>query len=141
MVQGALVRAWSKIRSLEAESAISVWLYRIVQSVAGERTRKARSRVRAMKRMHDSRDPAPAGGTTPHGADELAEVVRVFMRELSDRQRAMMDLVDLQGMAPSEAARMLDINESTARVHLLRARRRIRARILKSAPDLMEPLP
>lgn len=140
VVQGTLVRAWSRIGSLGAPAAFSVWLYRITQTVAGDRVRRARSRLRTLERFRHA--PGRERTQPPAEADcgELAELVRSFMEELSARQRAMMDLVDLQGMAPSEAAAMLGINENTARVHLLRARRRVRAQIVERRPDVVEDL-
>jgi RNA polymerase sigma-70 factor (ECF subfamily) len=67
-----------------------------------------------------------------------AALVRAFFAELQGRQREVFDLVDLQGYTPAEAAEMLEIEPPTARVHLLRARRAIRERILAAHPTLME---
>ena len=61
-------------------------------------------------------------------------------KTLSDQQKAIMDLVDLQGIAPTDASVLLGLNPSTGRVHLLRARRRIRARILEARPSIVEDL-
>ncbi len=71
---------------------------------------------------------------------ELGPVVRKFLEELTERQRGMMDLVDLQGYTPMEAAEMLGINPNTARVHLLRARRHMRASLLARKPHVLEDL-
>ena len=46
------------------------------------------------------------------------------------RQREVFDLVDLQGLDPKEAAELLEMNPNTVRVHLLRARRRMRREML-----------
>ena len=46
------------------------------------------------------------------------------------RQREVFDLVDLQGLEPKEAAELLEMNPNTLRVHLLRARRRMRREML-----------
>ena len=82
-----------------------------------------------------------ASGATPAESidrNQLLEIVRSFFRELSDRQREVFDLVDLQGYRPTEAAEMLGIDAATARTHLLRARRTIRGRILDHYPELLE---
>ena len=46
------------------------------------------------------------------------------------RQREVFDLVDLQGLKPREAADLLEMNPNTLRVHLSRARRRMRKEML-----------
>lgn len=76
------------------------------------------------------------------GADELldrretARIVRAFFSELAPRQREVIELVDLQGLQPAEAAKILEVSPSTARVHLHRARRALREIILKRHPDV-----
>jgi DNA-directed RNA polymerase specialized sigma24 family protein len=57
---------------------------------------------------------------------------------LPARQREVFDLIDLQGYSPAEAAHLLAMNGTTVRVHLLRARRRLRTRILEMHPHIME---
>ena len=45
-------------------------------------------------------------------------------------QREVFDLVELQGLKPSEAAQLLEMNPGTLRVHLFRARRTMREEML-----------
>jgi DNA-directed RNA polymerase specialized sigma24 family protein len=52
---------------------------------------------------------------------------------LPTSQRCAFDLVDLQGFAPVDAARMLGLRPGTLRVNLLRARRAMRGRMLAAA--------
>lgn len=142
VVQATLVRAWSRLGSLDQPDAMSVWLYRILSNVTGERRRKARVRSRTLARLRSRLGPVSDLWAAPGFEDatgrELTALVRTFMETLSARQRIMLDLVDLQGLTPAEAARMLEINENTARVHLHRARRRMRTRILESCPEALE---
>jgi RNA polymerase sigma-70 factor (ECF subfamily) len=57
---------------------------------------------------------------------------------LSERQREVFDLVDLQGFASAEVSEMLGLEAVTVRSHLFRARKTIRKKILESAPELVE---
>ena len=57
-------------------------------------------------------------------------LIRTLVTELPMTQREVFDLVDLQGLRPAEAARLLEMNPNTLRVHLLRARRRMRKEML-----------
>ena len=63
---------------------------------------------------------------------------RTSCAELRERQREVCERVELQGYAPAEVADMLVMNASTVRVHLLRARRTLRARIVERHPALAE---
>ncbi len=69
---------------------------------------------------------------------EAAAVVRTFFSELPQRQREVFDLVELQGYTATEAAEMLVMKASTVRVHLLRARRTLREKIVEQHPALAE---
>lgn len=145
VVQRTLVKAYTAIDSLRGAGAFHGWLYTIMRNVAGELGRRAQSRDRALQRFEAARaqDATHQGqGRSPQSGEvtELADLVRTFLQELSGQQRAIMDLVDLQGMTPAEAGKMMGLKPSTARVHLLRARRRIRARILAVRPSIVEDL-
>jgi RNA polymerase sigma-70 factor (ECF subfamily) len=63
-------------------------------------------------------------------ARRLAGLARAALAELPARQRAVFDLADLQGHSPAEVAELLGMNPVTVRVHLMRARRAVRARVL-----------
>ena len=53
--------------------------------------------------------------------------VTKLLRDVPGLQREAVDLVDLQGFKPAEAAEMLGLNHATLRVHLHRGRRKLRA--------------
>ena len=56
-------------------------------------------------------------------------MLATLLGDLSPRQRAAFELVDLQGYSSREAAEMEQIDDATLRVHLSRARGAIRAAI------------
>jgi RNA polymerase sigma factor (sigma-70 family) len=60
------------------------------------------------------------------------------MQKLSDRQREVFDLVDLQGFSTVEVSAMLKMEPVTVRSHLFRARKAIRKKILDNYPELVE---
>ena len=75
---------------------------------------------------------------TPRLEDPLDDIemkrtlrlIRTLLMELPMAQREVFDLVALQGLRPTEAAQLLEMNPNTVRVHLLRARRRMRKEML-----------
>lgn len=134
IVQEVLLRAARALASFNHEARITTWLHAIVRSTTadGRRTRKRREALLRQRSSPDevTRQPDPAGA--------LLDVVRGSLGTLPARQREVFDLIDLQGYTPAEAAAMLGMNGTTVRVHLLRARRRLRERILESHPHIVE---
>lgn len=143
VTQNTMIRAYRHFSSLENRAAISSWLYRITRNVAIEMMGKAGRRGEKTDR-DVARKVVDSGAeermATTIDMDRLLGIVRTFFEELSERQREVFDLVDLQGYEPAEAATMLEIDAATARTHLMRARRAVRKRILMLHPELVEEL-
>jgi RNA polymerase sigma-70 factor, ECF subfamily len=126
IVQDALLRAVRGLRFFAHESRITTWLHTIVRSTAADwrRTRRRRAALLVQQQVRTTVEPEQAAN------QELIDAVRAGIGMLSGRQREVFDLVDLKGMAPGEAAGLLGMNAATVRVHLLRARRRMRSHLL-----------
>jgi len=140
VTQRVLIQIFRKLGTYRGRSSFKSWLYRITSNAAGELHRRRGARERAVtqweeKQGKESEEPAVLGRIA---RSEAAEVVRTFFSELPERQREVFDLVELQGYTPTEAAEMLVMSSSTVRVHLLRARRTLWARIMKRHPALAE---
>jgi len=141
VTQEALVRLYRHIGKFDGRSAFTTWLYQVTRSAAADLHRKRSRRLRLAEKAkreapptaHDPRDEGA-------GRDErrVAGLVRTFLEELSERQREVFDLCDLQGYAPAEVGAMLELKPVTVRSHLFRARATIRKRILESHPELVE---
>ena len=147
VVQRVLIQLLRKLKTFRRRSSFNSWLYRITSNAAGELHRRKGARERAVAKW-DERQGDQDAGLAEAGVEhrvlariagtEAAEVARAFFTELPERQREVFDLVELQGNTAAEAAEMLGMNASTVRVHLLRARRTLRARIIERHPALAE---
>lgn len=139
VAQQVLIRVYRGLSSFRGDARFSSWLYRITARAATDlhRKRAARARKRSALEMEAAAmrndSPAPSEGLE---ARRAAERVRHFFRELSDTQRQVFDLVDLQGFRPAEAAELIEMNPKTLRVHLHRARRAIRRALVQTDPAL-----
>ena len=119
--------------------SFAAWLYRVTTNSAHDARR--RSLRRPFLRIADGGEASEAAA--PAALDSLDSIVsketvatlRRFLNALPERQREILDLVDVQGFPAVEAAAMLGIEAPTARVHLLRARRALRARLLEREMD------
>jgi RNA polymerase sigma-70 factor (ECF subfamily) len=141
IVQESFVLALRKLNQYRGGGFFRVWLYRIAVRAAGRTRKKARHRAvlaagpkAAPDRLVYETDP---GGRVDR--ERLGSLVREFWQELPERQRAVVDLVDLQGYPPIEAAAMLDLNPSTLRANLFKGRQSLRSRLLARYPSLATP--
>ncbi len=143
MAQEVLVIALRRIDQYRGGGAFPVWLYQITRRGAGH-LRRARTR-RAQISAGPKAAPDRIVYETDPGArvdrERLTEMVRRHWRELPERQRVVIDLVDLQGFSPAEAAAMLELNPATLRANLFKARHAIRTRLIGQFEKGLLPYP
>jgi RNA polymerase sigma-70 factor (ECF subfamily) len=140
VAQQVLVRLYTHLGRFRGLARFSTWLYQVTLNAARDAERRRGRRARAVERML-TLDPPSATAALPDDHLTEGDVVvraRAALATLPDRQRAVFDLVELQGYAPQEAAALLGISWPTARTHLLRARRALRAALLDAVPTLKE---
>lgn len=137
VTQRVLVRLHTRLADWEGRARFTTWLYRITanEAVSWQRRMTRRLRRRATLEVDDPKGPEDLD------RKRLAERLRVEFRGLPRRQREIMDLIDFQGFSPAETAEMLEMNPSTVRANLFKARRALRSRILESDPNVEELLP
>ncbi len=70
---------------------------------------------------------------------ELRELIRVAMQELPETDRAVIQMVDLQGLKYREVAQRTGMTVTNVGVTLMRARERLMAFLQVNAPDLFPP--
>jgi RNA polymerase sigma-70 factor, ECF subfamily len=140
VAQLVLVRLHERLDDFQGRSRFGTWLYRITRNIAVERRRSEsrRSALLARELAVAERELLDATAGEDIDAAHLRRVVAAHFAELSPRQRAVFELVELQGHAVADVAARLEIEASTVRVLLLRARRTIRARMLEQNPGLLE---
>jgi len=68
-------------------------------------------------------------------ASRLQQPLADALGSLGPAEREIVELVDLDELAPADAARVLGINPAAARMRLARGRRRMRAALAVEAPD------
>ncbi len=140
VAQEALLRMHRGLANFDGRSRFTTWMYQVTRSAAADLHRR-RSRRRRLGAQLEARTLGESQEAPPEGELDhrrVAGLVRAFLEELSERQREVFDLIDLQGFGSSEVGAMLGMEPVTVRSHLLRARRAIRARILESHPELVE---
>jgi RNA polymerase sigma-70 factor (ECF subfamily) len=145
VAQDVMILVVRRLESFRGDARFTTWLYRIARNVWLDR-RKTRARTELVGEGADRAGGQDTGAATscdedPAGVlerkDTRDRVTRAF-EALPHRQRQVFDLADLQGFTSPEIAEMLDVEPSTVRVTLLKARRALRKRLMEMDPDLAE---
>jgi RNA polymerase sigma-70 factor (ECF subfamily) len=106
------------------------WLFGIARNVIAHDHRRQRRRLELVQRIQGHRllDEDAIGRIEERlAAEGEARSLLRALASLPERSRAVVELVDIDGLAVDEAAGVLGIRPGTARVRLHRARARIRA--------------
>lgn len=137
IVQDAIALAWRDAgRDAQGKTLGDAWLYRVTLNLALNRLRRLQA------------DPLPSGEIAAVAAspdshaetDELAQRVRLAIRQLPDRQQAAIVLRDIEGLSFEQAAAILEVSPTSVRVLVHRARESIRRILLARWPDTFGPL-
>ena len=130
-VQEAFIVAYRRLGSFDGESP-KAWLYSITRRVASNYRRAERRATRrkdAVRRTHLVAQPASTDTT------EAWQAVDGFITGLSERQREIFVLSELEGMTGAEVARSLGLRPSTT----YDAIRTLRRRFVADVVDPPEP--
>ncbi len=135
-VQDAFVKAYSHLSSFREELPFEVWFTRILINGCLDRIKARTRRERWIVSMPDGpggeRDFAertPGSGPSPEDqllSRERREALAKALARLPERQRSVFMLSHYEGCTSREVSALTGLNESTVRVHLFRAIRKLR---------------
>ena len=137
-VQDAFLKAYLHIGTFREELPFEVWFTRILVNGCLDRLKARRRRERwmappALDPDGNERDPAEyLASSTPSPeaqvlADDRQRHLTAALSQLPERQRMVFVLSHFEGRSSREVSAATGLNESTVRVHLFRAVRRLRS--------------
>jgi RNA polymerase sigma-70 factor (ECF subfamily) len=137
-VQDAFVKAYTHLGTFREELPFEVWFTRILINGCLDRIKAKRRRERWIARPTidangEERDPAenlPSRSPSPEAQllhNERRRRLKEAMVQLPERQRLVFVLSHFEGRTSREVSAVTGLNESTVRVHLFRAIRRLRS--------------
>jgi RNA polymerase sigma-70 factor, ECF subfamily len=136
-VQDAFVKVFSHIESFREDLPFEVWFTRILINGCLDRQKARRRRARWLVPSLDvelgerSRaESIPESGPSPEEALLLRErrsQIASAVAKLPERQRTIFLLCHYEGCSSKEVSTVTGLNESTVRVHLFRAVRKLRS--------------
>jgi RNA polymerase sigma-70 factor, ECF subfamily len=145
-VQDAFVKAYQHLASFREELPFDVWFTRILINGCLDRIKSRTRRERWLLPMSGARrtggtadgasderamtDRVASGGPSPEQAllgRERRRQIATALAKLPERQRSVFVLSHVEGRTSREVSALTGLNESTVRVHLFRAIRKLRA--------------
>lgn len=136
-VQDSFLKVFSHIESFREDMPFEVWFTRILINGCLDRQKARRRRSRWMVPVLDA-DPGerswieavPSRGPSPEESLLLRErraQIAAAVGKLPERQRTILLLCHYEGCSSKEVSTITGLNESTVRVHLFRAVRKLRS--------------
>ncbi len=133
VVQDAFLKAFLHLPSFREDLFFEVWFTRILVNACLDRlkakARRARWLIPADPRERVATDGPPSREPSPEAellAKESRALLEVAIDQLPARQRTAVILSHLEGRSPREVSTIMGLKESTVRVHLFRAARKLR---------------
>jgi len=148
-VQDAFVKAYTHLAAFEYGRSFEVWFTRILVNTCLDRVKSRNRRARWMLAADDLGDanPMTRAATPGHWSPEARSLERErgaslmdAIARLPERQRTVVVLSQLEGASTREVSEMTGLRETTIRVHLFRALRRLRA-LLEHDPVFRREVP
>lgn len=133
LVQEAFLTALDRIETFDVERPFGPWFFRILTN-HGLNARKARA-VRRTEAVPETMDDERVSPHLDAERAEIREQLRVALDGLPERQRFVVQMVDVEGLETAEVAAMLDVSPGTVRWYLHQARATLRGELAALCGD------
>jgi RNA polymerase sigma-70 factor (ECF subfamily) len=122
--QEVFLKLYRNMRKVNAEGAISSWLYRVTVNACHDLRRRRRPETS----VEDAAEPRDARADPQEVLSEAErrEALRLSLRMLPEKERAALVLRDLEGLSTEEVARILGSSEATVRSQICKARVKVK---------------
>jgi RNA polymerase sigma-70 factor (ECF subfamily) len=132
VAQEVFLRAFRHLDGFRPGSPFGAWIYRVSVNAAHDHLAQAWRRRRDEAPWSDDLERR-AG--PPEAGSDLPRRLEAALRELTERERAVFVLLELEGLEGREVAKALGISRITVRRHLGLARTRLRAILEGGGPE------
>lgn len=139
IVQVTFFKLWEARDRFDDRWSPNTWIYRIASNLAIDHFRSKRSRERVAEPVrHHLRAVADTRSYGEHAqlADkEVASIFQELAADLSEKQRQVFLLREVEGLPSNEVAEIVGCQESTVRNHLFNARKHLKTALLARYPE------
>jgi RNA polymerase sigma-70 factor (ECF subfamily) len=134
VVQETMVTIWQKLRKINTAEVYKTWIYRIVVNKCYDEMRKRKRKpefVTDPKTWEILSNRISEGPSATLENGETAKIICILTEKLSDKQKAVFVLSDLEGMTSDEVSEITGIGKSAIKANLYHARKSIAGKIEK----------
>lgn len=139
VVQMTFVRVWEKRDQFDSKWSPNTWIFRITTNLAIDqlRSRRTRERIQEPVRSHlrEVADRRSERELSRLQRQEVSDIFHELARGLSERQRTVFLLREVEGLSSHEVAQIVGCRESTVRNHLFNARKVLRREVQHRFPE------
>ncbi len=139
VVQVTFLRLWQHRDRFDERWSPNTWIYRIATNLAIDHLRAHRSRQKSLEPMRLHLQGAlDARSRRQRASLHEGEVMAIFQQlaaGLTEKQRTVFLLREVEGMPSKEVAKIVGCRESTVRNHLFNARKYLRQELLERYPE------
>jgi RNA polymerase sigma-70 factor (ECF subfamily) len=139
VVQVTFFKVWENRAKFDERWAPNTWIYRIASNLAIDHLRSRRSRERSQEpvRQHlrQVADGRAHRDLSRLQQGEVATIFRELAGALSEKQRMVFLMREVEGLSSPEVASIIGCRESTVRNHLFNARKYLRGELLRRYPE------
>lgn len=133
ILQEGFIKVYSKLEQYSGNGSFEGWIRRIIINTALRHYQRQRFSSEQHGYEHLPENPVEPDALSNLSEQEMLNMVQ----DLPDGYRAVFSLVAIEGYSHSEAAQALQIQESTSRSQLTKARRLLAAAIEKAKRHIL----
>ncbi len=132
IVQDTLVKLWERRGELEQVDNLEAFALTMARHLALDRKEKMDNRnVSLDEKTHDRPSEGNTNSDQQLMRQETCHFIGHIINSLSEKQRTILQLRDIEGKSYKEIAEVLSISESDVKVTLFRARNEVKEKILQ----------
>ncbi|MEM7351319.1 MAG: RNA polymerase sigma factor, partial [Acidobacteriota bacterium] len=139
VVQITFFRLWEKRDRFDDRWSPNTWIYRIATNLAIDQLRSRRSRQKSLEPIrHHMQDAFSCRSRRDRASVHESEIMGIFQElaaELTEKQRMVFLLREVEELPSKEVAQIVGCRESTVRNHLFNARKVLRNELRERYPE------
>ena len=131
MVQETFIRVWQSIREYNPDKAFTTWIYTIASRLCLDRLKRLK-RIVAVPDDELALRCFASDGDNQRTLEnqEWVSIVRMMAEDLSDKQRLVFTLCQLEGLSSEETEQITGLDARQVKSNLYVARQTIRKRLI-----------
>jgi len=135
VVQESFVRIWNHLHDFDSKKKFTTWMYTIIVHLCYDKAKSNKRRNRIFERFNKDTSELHQSGTFPieeeYIAKETLSLIQYLADGLSEKQRMIFLLRDMQDLSIEEVSAMTGLSASSIKTNLFFARQSIRKKLVK----------